>query len=251
MRLDSSQLMNKIIEALDRQKPLAVVSVGQTEAFVMAQYAVFSEKEFMNHREAYNANRGEREGFFHRGIRFPNRAARNETIEAVKKADIVGYNTIVEPARSFTEKVFQVHGINPRYTFEANIRRVAMFSQKAKFEEMIGKRRILLVSSLASAAKKAIDDRYGTRLGTTTCSPISIYEHEEVPRVKEAIARQAFDLCLLAAGVNAVILASFIAESLGKVAFDIGWGMQGLIQRRITSDAWVSRHIGIENLFKM
>lgn len=248
--LSSKQLINRIIAALESKTPLSVVSVGQTEAFVMAQYTIYSEEEFMAHREAYNANRGEKSGFFHRGIRFPNKAARDETVEAVRQAHIIGYNTIVEPARSFTEQVFQAYGIIPRAIFEANIRRVIMFSQKKRFEQLLRNRRVLLVSSLAEKAKIVLESRYA-EMRPCTVQAISIYEYEEIPRVKEAIAKIDFDLCFLAAGVNAVILASFIAGELGKVAFDIGWGMQGLIERQVVTDSWVANHIGIADLFKM
>ncbi|MEQ8175549.1 MAG: GT-D fold domain-containing glycosyltransferase [Syntrophomonadaceae bacterium] len=248
--LNSAQLMDRILTALDDKSPLSVVSVGQTEAFVMAQYTLYSEEEFMRHREAYNANRGKRSGFFHRGIRFPNLAARDETVEAVKRSHIIGYNTVVEPAKSFTERVFAAYGIEPEDIFEANIRRVMMFSQKERFEQLLKNRRVLLVSSLAQEAKAALESRY-TKARPCSVEAISIYEYEEIPRVKEELAKIDFDLCFLAAGVNAVILASFIAWQLGKVACDIGWGMQSLITGKIVTDSWVVNHIGIDNLFKM
>lgn len=250
INLNSAQLMNRMLAALENKTPLSVVSVGQTEAFVMAQYVVYTEEEFMAHREAYNANRGEKSGFFHRGIRFPNLAARDETVEAVKKAHVIGYNTIVEPAKSFTEKVFKAHGIVPHTIFEANIRRVIMFSQKEGFEKLMQNRKVLLVGSLAEKARTVLDTKY-RKAPARSVETMTIYEYEEIPRVKEEIAKIDFDICFLAAGVNAVILASFIAGELGRVAFDIGWGMQSLINSRIVTDSWVTNHIGIASLFNM
>lgn len=251
LELNSAQLMDKIINALDAQRPLSIVSVGQTEAFVMAQYTIYSEEEFMKHREAYNANRGENKGFFHRGIRFPNRAARDLTVDAVRQADIIAYNTIVESARQFTLQVFNAYEIEPAYFFEANIRRVFMFSQKHRFEQILQGRKVLLISSLAPRAQAALATRYQDVPGFRIVKAISIYEYQEIPQIQEQLAREDFDICFLAAGVNAVILASYIKQYLGKVAFDIGWGMQSFIDRRIVSDAWVSNHIGLENLFHM
>lgn len=250
-KLGSAQLIDRLLAALENKTPLSVISIGQTEAFVMAQYTIYTEEEFMLHREAYNANRGERSGFFHRGIRFPNLAARDETVEAVRKSHIVGYNTVVEPAKSFTERVLQSYGIEPESIFEANIRRVIMFSQEERFEQMLANKRVLLISSLAKEAQVVFEARYNDRLGCEFVAPISIYEYEEIPRVKEELAGIDFDLCFIAAGVNAVILASFIAEQLGKVALDIGWGLQSWIKNQVVTDSWVTNHIGIANLFKM
>ncbi|MEN6325097.1 MAG: GT-D fold domain-containing glycosyltransferase [Syntrophomonas sp.] len=249
--LSSGQLMDKILQALEAKEPLSVVSVGATEAFVMAQYSIYSEEEFMNHREAYNANRGERSGFFHRGIRFPNIKARNDAVEAAKKASIVGYNTIVPDAKLFVAQVFAAYDISPKYGFEANIRRVFMFSQKAKFEAMLKGRKILLIGSLAPEAKIALESKYKDKLGLDIAGAITIYENNEIPQVKEEIAKYDFDLCILVAGTNALILAPYISETYGKVTFDIGWGMQSLITDEVVHDLWIDEEIGLQNLLDM
>ena len=250
-QLSSGQLMDKILHALEAKEPLSVVSVGATEAFVMAQYTLFSEEEFMSHREAYNANRGERSGFFHRGIRFPNIQARDDAVEAARKASIVGYNTIVFDAKSLADRVFKAHDIHPRYTFEANIRRVFMFSQKEKFEAMLSGRKILLIGSLAPEARIALDHNLKDKLGFEITGAITIYDNEEIPQVKKEIEIYDFDLCILAAGTNALILAPYITETYGKVTFDIGWGMKSLITQEVIHDSWIDNVIGLENLLNM
>ena len=249
--LNSAQLLDKIQNALERKEGCSVISVGATEAFVMAQYTIYSEEEFMRHGEAENANMGAKSGFYHRGIRFPNKEARDEAVLAAKNADIVGYNTFVDSAKSLTEKVFAAYKIKPPYVFEANLRRVMMFSQKEKFEKILQGRRILLISSLAEQAKAALENNLQDRLGFDVVGAISIHEYEEIPYVKEQISQYEFDLCLLAAGINAVILAPYIAKVYGKVAIDIGWGMQSLISGEIVADPWVTDIIGLDNLFAM
>lgn len=249
--LGSAQLLDKMLQALENQDPLSVVSVGQTEAFVMAQYAIYSEQEFMSHREAYNANLGEKSGFLHRGIRFPNRAARDEAIAATRKADIVAYNTIENNARDLTERVFSIYHIRPRMIFEANIRRVFMYSQPERFEALLRERKLLLISSLASEAKTVLENKYRDKLGLQVVGAISIHEYDEIPRVKAELEDYDFDLCFIAAGVNALILSSYIAERFGKVAFDIGWGMKAIITGQVVTDSFITDVIGLENLFKM
>ncbi len=249
--LSSGQLMDKILHALEAKKPLSIVSVGATEAFVMAQYTIYSEEEFMNHREVYISNLGERSGSFHRGIRYPNIKARDDAVEAAKKASIVGYNTIVNDAKSFADIVFKAYDIHPQYTFEANIRRVCMFSQKEKIEEMFRARKILLIGSLAPEARIALDRNLKAKLGFEIVGAITIHDNEEIPQVKKEIADYQFDLCILAAGTNALILAPYIAETYGKVAFDIGWGMKSLITEEVVHDAWIDEIIGLKNLLNM
>jgi hypothetical protein len=53
--LGSAGLLDSIIQALDGKKPFSVVSVGATETFVLAQYTVLKEEEFMTHPEAHVA----------------------------------------------------------------------------------------------------------------------------------------------------------------------------------------------------
>ncbi len=245
--INSSQLMDEILHALKKKKPLSVISVGQTEAFVMAQYKVFTEKEFMQHREAYIANNGLKL----RGISFPNIKARDAAVVAVRKADIVGYNTIVAPARKLTEKVFKAYDIKPEWIFESNIRRVIMFSQKEKFRDMLRNRKILLIGSLAKDARKALQKNLQDKLGFKIVDAIPIYSYKEIPRIKKKISDYNFDLCLLGAGVNAVILAPYIARTHGKVAFDIGFGMKSLITGKVVTDSWITEIIGLKKLFKM
>lgn len=249
--LSCSELMDKILAALEAEQPLSIVSMGATEAFVMAQYGIFSEEEFMRHREAYIANLGKTSGFLHRGIRFPNIRARDEAVEAVRKADIVGYNTIVNDAVVLARRVFKTYNLNPPYVFEANLRRVFMFSQREKFARMLAGRRLLLISGFAQEAKEAMEAGLTEKLGFQVVGAIRIFEYEEIPEVKSQLDQYDFDLVFLAAGVNALILAPYIAEKYGKVAIDIGSAMQSFISGFVVTDSWILENIGIENLFYM
>lgn len=243
--------MDKILQALDQKKALSVVSLGATEAFTIAQYVIFSHQQLLDHPETAVANQGIRRGFYHRGIRFPNIDARNEAAVAAAKADIIAYNTIVEEARVLAEKVLAVYNITPPYIFEANLRRVIMISQKEKFNQMLKGRKILLIGSRAAEAKLALEQSLKAELGFNIIETIKIYEYEDIPRVKQQLKGLDFDLCLLSAGVNAFILAPYIAETYGKVAFDIGSGLETLITGQIVEDEWLSNIIGIDKLLQM
>lgn len=252
--LSSAELMDKILHALEYRIPCPVVSLGASESFVLAQDTVLSYRQFMTHAEARVANRGVKRGQQHRGIRFPNLQARNELAQALQSIDIIGCNLTIFDRHSgqLTERVMRYYNIAPTYTYEAYIRRVIMFSQKEKFEHMLRGKRILLICGYADEVAKALNEKLKKSLDFTVAGAIKIYEFEEIPRVKREIQALDFDLALLAAGLNAIILAAYIAEVKGKVAFDIGQGMESLITGEIVDEGgYLSQSIGIIKLLDM
>jgi hypothetical protein len=108
-----------------------------------------------------------------------------------------------------------------------------------------------MIGSLANDAKAALEKELAQELGFQVVGAIAIYENEEIPYVKEQLELYDFDLCFLAAGVNALILAPYIAEKFNKVAFDIGHGMQSFIDGEVYLDGWITEEIGLENLYNM
>lgn len=251
--LSSGELMDQILEALNQKKPLSVVSVGATETFVMAQYTVLTEEEFMNDPEAKIANRGVTEGFLHRGVRFPNIQIRDDAVDAVRKADIVGYNTLImwPHVGALTERVFKAYDIQPNYVYDSYLRRVIMFSQKKKFEQMLQNRKILLIGSLAARAKEVLDQNQKDHLGFEIIDTVRIDEYEELPEAKHRIDKCDFDLCLLAAGTNSLILSSYISTMHGKVAVDLGSGISSFITGEVYTDTWLENIISLEKLMSM
>jgi hypothetical protein len=252
--LSSAELMDKLLSALEHCAPLAVVSLGASESFVLAQETVLPYHTFMKHAEAHVANLGLRRGQQHRGVRFPNLNARDALAEALRKCDIIGYNLAIRDIHSglLTEKVLEYYGLWPQYTYEAYIRRVIMFSQKTKFEQMLQGKKILIISGYAGEVASAMTLALQEKLGFTITAALEIHEFEEIPRVKQEIDRLEFDLALLAAGLNAIILAAYIAGVKKKVAFDLGQGMESLITGDIQDpQGFLSQNVGIRNLMKM
>lgn len=251
--LNSSQLMDKILYALKHKQPFSVVSVGATESFVLAQYKVLSEEEFMNHDEAFVANKGVTKGHEHRGIRFPNIEARDAAVKALRKVDVVGYNLLWWDMDSgeLTEKVFDAYDLWPKYVFEAHIRRVIMFSQEEKFHRMLDGKKIVIVCGYADEVKEALNKNLKDKLGFDVVGAIKINEYEDIERVKEELKNYEFDICLIAAGINAIILAAHITEVYQKVVFDIGRGMESLITGELSKDYSMFKSLGIDKLMNM
>lgn len=252
--LSSKELLDKIIHALEHRLPCPVVSLGASETFVLAQGTVLSLRQVLRHAEAEVANRGIRRGQEHRGVRFPNLQARDELAAALKHIDIVGCNLLIRDEHSglLTEKVLRYYSLNPTYTFEAYIRRVIMFSQKSKFEHMLSGRKIVIICGYADEVAEALHKNLRDKLRLTVTGAVKIHEFEEIPRVKKELQKLDFDLALLAAGLNAIILADYIANVLGKVAFDIGQGMESLITGSIVDEyCFLAKAIGLRYLFRL
>lgn len=249
VNLNSAGLMDVILYSLDQKLPFSAVSVGTTEAFVLAQYTILRESEFMEHKEAYVANQGVKRGFDHRGVRFPNIDARNDAVESLAKADAIGYNMLLNC--ELTNKVLYYYHFRPAYVFEALIRRVVMFSQPERFNRMLANRKILLVCAYADEVQAAMEKILQPSLGFTVTGAVRLEEYEDIPRVKEEIDRVDFDLCLMAAGVNAVILAPYIARRYGKVAFDIGQAMESFITGEVETLGYINRFVGLDVLMSL
>lgn len=252
--LSSGDLMDMILDALNRRAPCPVVSLGASETFVVAQDTVLSYRKIMNHAEAKVANKGIRRGQEHRGIRFPNLKARDALVDALRKVEIIGFNLTIRDNDSglLTEKVLNYYDLWPKYTYEAYIRRVIMFSQKEKFEQMLKKRKILIVCGYADEVEAALNRNLKNKLDFEIVGAIKIHEFEEIPKVKKEILAYDFDIALLAAGLNAIILAAYISQVKGKVSFDIGQGMESLITGNIQDSVdFLTKTIGIINLFDM
>ena len=252
--LSGGELMDKILTALNHRKPCPVVSLGASETFVLAQETVLTTRQIARHAEAEVANKGVKRGQEHRGIRFPNLTARDDLAKALRKINIVGVNLKIRDQHSglLTEKVLEYYNLTPTYTFEAYIRRVIMFSQEEKFEQMLKDRRIIIICGYADEVAAALNKNLRDKLGFTIVRAIKIYEFEEIPRIKREIQALDFDLALLAAGLNAIILAAYIATVKGKVAFDIGQGMESLITGQIVDEnGFLSKTIGILNLLDL
>jgi hypothetical protein len=85
-----------------------------------------------------------------------------------------------------------------------------MISQKEKFEKMLEGRKILIVCGYADEMKDTLNANLKGKLNFEVVGTVKVNQFEDIPRAKAEIAAYDFDLALLAAGTNAIILAGFI-----------------------------------------
>lgn len=72
------------------------------------------------------------------------------------------------------------------------------------------------------------------RNGIQFVKAVNIEKYEDIPNVKRQLHHVDFDVALIAAGVGAIVLSQHIAKMYGKVAIDVGKGMQLVVKRKIS-----------------
>jgi hypothetical protein len=137
-----------------------------------------------------------------------------------------------------------------KHIYDSLIRRVIVFSQKEKFKEMLRNRKIVLINNDAKKVRDALRKRWGKSLNFQIVESLRIRSFDEIPMIKKKLDQTEYDLCLLSAGVNAIILAPYIATAHGKVAFDLGQGMNSLITKKVVNTKFV-KQVGLQKLMKM
>jgi hypothetical protein len=205
---------------LDHKKPFSLVRIGDGENICLAQRTVWPIKRVVKEPWAIIAKRGGK------GVTLPNLGLRDRMVAGIRRANVVGTlgagdKLIRAPRylkRPLTNAVFAYFRLSPRLTCDACINRYS--ARDKDFWKLLRGRRILLISKHAKYMKKILGQRRGMRVVGTI--PFSHYN--QIGRTLERVGaiRNSFDLALISAGVNAVILAPGIARSTGKVALDFG-----------------------------
>ncbi len=207
-----AEIITRINYCLHNQIGFSLVRIGDAENQVMAQGSIIAEDKISDIWWAEDEN--------WTGVTLPNFAARDRLLYAVRRADIVGVLHQDEAFiwRPLTEAVFTHYGIKPRQLCYAFIN--TYFSKSEQFISLLQNHRLLLIGKAASNLALLLREKYRIDIaGILTISNFS-----ELKRVTEECKRIDFDLALISAGSNAVMLAVELA-SWGKVAIDLGRGM--------------------------
>jgi len=205
------EILVRMRYCLRNQVGFSLVRVGDAENQVMAQETLYSEPEL---RQIWWANNED-----WTGITLPNYKAGNQLINAVRQADMVGvlHQDECELWRPLTETVFSNYALRPRQICYAFIN--IYLPDYPEFVDLMKQYRVLLVGKPAPLFAEWLHERW-----QITAHSIVISNFQQLPLVLEAINQVDYDLALIAAGSNAVILAPILAGQ-GKVALDIGRAM--------------------------
>lgn len=233
MNLEWKNVLTKIKYALDNQQPFSMVRIGDGENIVMAQKSVWRLSSVLREPWAKKANRGQK------GVRLPNLKLRDQMVQSIKKADIVG---ILPPGdrrtyapgrlkRPLTNKIFRYYRLKPRYTCDAVVNR--FFAGRKEFWDVLRGRRVLLVTRHAERLKKVLQSKpYMMDIAGTIVFTNNNQMSHALQQVNEM--KDNFDVALISCGVNTVVLAPEIALSTGKVAIDFGKGHHAVFKNKIT-----------------
>lgn len=190
----------------------ALVRIGDAENQVLAQGSIYKNEEIKNIWWAENEN--------WTGVVLPNYEARDIVIESVRKADIVGVLHQSEEFewRNLTEAVFSIYDIKPRQLCYAFINTYMI--NNPDLIALMENHRVLLIGKAAPAFAYLLK----TRFNINVSGAIIINNYFEIPGVLEEASHFDYEMVLISAGSNAVILASALAQQ-GKIAIDFGSAM--------------------------
>ncbi|HEY8464839.1 MAG TPA: GT-D fold domain-containing glycosyltransferase [Bacillota bacterium] len=220
--MNDLQVLEAINAALAKRNPFSLVRVGDGENIILAQQTLLSIPEVMNSYWVRQSESGKG-----KGVTLPNFELRDQMITAIKKADIVGVcrlkNDPVSAPRKYkrelTNALFDLYRIQPSRLCHVFVNR-QMVSRRL-FWKIIHRYRTLLISKWWQEYAQKIIKQY-PRLKPNICGGISLTHFDQIPAVLKKVQKCRFDLALISTGVNALVLASEIAEHYGKVAIDFG-----------------------------
>lgn len=206
------EIIARIRYCLRNQTGFSLVRIGDAENQVLAQGTIYPEEVIKN---LWWANY---EGWT--GITLPNYEARDRLIENIKKADMVGvlHQNDAYEWKSLTEEVFTLYKIKPRQLCYAFVN--TYLPPNEEFRALIKKCRLLLVGQMAGALAAFLQETMQIEVAGT----VAISQYSQIDQVIQQIQSIDYNLALLSAGSNAVILAPMIA-SMGKIALDFGRSM--------------------------
>ncbi|MGF6356834.1 hypothetical protein ABIE27_004758 [Paenibacillus sp. 4624] len=203
------EMAGHIMAALDAQRPLSVVRLGDGELLTLAADTVLPAAEVQ-----------ELAPFLpYAGVPCSTPDIRATLAEAIRGADWVGVP--ISRAPTFQGLLFPVlrhFGIDWSHLKLTSSTINYSLHQSRLLLPILQGRRVLLIGSQA-AELGALLQLHGVQV--TGIIPV-VSGMADIPRVMQLTAEHTFDIALVAAGIPAVVLCRRIAGELGSVAFDFG-----------------------------
>lgn len=211
--IELPEIIKRIRYCLRNQIGFSLVRVGDAENQVMAQGSIYTKEQINNIWWAKNEN--------WTGVILPNYKARDRLVASVKTADIVGvlHQSEEYEWKNLSEEVFEYFDIKPRQLCYAFIN-VYMVNHP-ELLALMKQHQVLLIGKAAPEFAVLLKSRFNIDVAGSI--PISNYY--EIPDVLRQASQIDYEMALLSAGSNAVILAAALAQQ-GKVAVDFGSAMK-------------------------
>lgn len=207
------ELLQRVRYCLRNNVGFSLVRIGDAENQVMAQGLVYSEEEIRNIWWANNED--------WTGVILPNYSARDMLIASIKTADIVGvlHQSEEYEWKTLSEKIFASYDIKPRQLCYAFINTYMI--NNPDLITLMKRHRVLLIGKHAPSFADLLKSRFRIE----AAGAIVINNYYNIPRVLSLARYIDYELALISAGSNAVILSAILARQ-GKVAIDFGSAMR-------------------------
>lgn len=232
------KVLKMIQIALKQKRPFSLVRIGDGENIVLAQNVFLSPREVLKTYWVKQSDSGRG-----KGVTLPNLNLRNKLVKAIRLADLVGIcrqknDEVSVPSkykRELTNKLFDHFHLNPSNLCYVFVNRKIVSYRL--FWELIHRYRTLLISKWAEAYAEIINREYAD-LKPRIAGCVNFTHYQQIPTILGLIDKYRFDLALISAGVNSVILAPAIAETYGKVALDFGKTMMYTVRPCSKINPW-------------
>jgi hypothetical protein len=199
------QTVERIAAAIKNEIPFSLVRLGDGENIVLAQEKIFSEGWI-------HANVKWSRSADYCGVTLPNLQIRDRMVEALHQADMIG--VFIE--NNLTQRIFEIYNICPKsicYAFD-NL----YLPMHKPFVDLIREYPPLLVGRSAGQFSAFLYQKLGIKVPGT----VPIDNSFELFGCISKMAKIPHQWSLISAGCNAVIIASVMAASFGKVSIDFG-----------------------------
>lgn len=216
---DAQQLLHMIRLHVDQRNPFSLLRIGDGENFILAQEVIHPVQELI---DMYNVVAGDA----YSGIAIPNLKARDQLVEAIRKASIVGIlnQTDCYSWYPLTEKIFKHYQIKPRLTCYAFINYYC--ASTPLFYNLFRETRILLIGKPMPRLKEILERRYHF---TNIAGVINLRNYRDLDFALSQFPRFHFELALVSAGANAKMVVAAVMD-MGRVGFDFGHAADNVIK---------------------
>ncbi|MGN2275052.1 GT-D fold domain-containing glycosyltransferase [Priestia megaterium] len=232
--LTVDQVFEKLNEAIEKKIPFSLVRIGDGENIILAQDSIMTIEEVLKEKWAQRANQNPKL----KGVTLPNLTLRDQMVEAIKAANIVGipfYNndpilTEDRLKRKLTDQVFNYFQIIPQIPCHTFVNRVLV--QKKNFWKLLKNKRILLISQWSEQSAQILT-KHPYNLNAIIGIPFNHYDQMECTLDAIRANRENFDIALISCGVNSVVLAHKVAELTGKIGIDFGKSLMYMVKGKV------------------
>jgi ABC-type long-chain fatty acid transport system, fused permease and ATPase components len=230
--ISRDEVIARIKAALANKQPFSFVRIGDGENFVLSQDSVYTMEKTLSQQWVKIANQGRK------GIRLPNLEARDQLVEAIREADIVGVlaqndNVIrAHPShkRELTNRIFDHFQLRPEVLCNAIVNR-DLINYRPFWDTFQGSRLALISRWAGGMKQRLIRPPYNLNVAFT----LPFERNSMMAQTLEVLEQRQdeYDAALISCGVNAVILAHMVKKRFGKVGIDFGIGAQIVSQWKI------------------